>query len=139
MTLPTFLTAYLICLVAFFAIDMLWLAGIAKSFYAEQMGSLMTDNVRWGVAILFYALYIVGIVIFAVRPGLSDGSVMTAVLWGAAFGFFCYATYDLTNLATTRDWPVKMVLVDIPWGVFLTGSVAGIGTWGTLMLRGATG
>ncbi len=130
----TYIIAYAACIVVFFAIDIAWLSGPAKSFYAEQLGDLLARDVRWGVAFVFYALYVAGIVMFAVRPGLISGSAMTAAFWGAAFGFFCYATYDLTNLATTRDWPVKMVLVDIPWGTFLTGATAGLGTWITLRL-----
>lgn len=115
---------------------MVWLAAIAKSFYANQLGDLMAESPRWGVAIAFYLVYIVGIVFFASRYGLADGSVIKAAAYGAAFGFFCYATYDLTNLATLKGWPAKMVAVDIVWGTFLTGSCAAIGVWGTQLILG---
>lgn len=134
MSASTAAIAYALCMVIFFAIDIVWLGGVAKGFYAEQMGDLKAENVKWGVASIFYALYVAGIVLFAVRPGLAANSVLTAALWGALFGFFCYATYGLTNLATTQGWPAKMVLVDIPWGTFLTGSVAALGTWATLKI-----
>jgi len=137
-TLPfsTLLLCYGLTVVAFLVIDMIWLAGVAKSFYANQLGGLMADSPRWGVAIAFYLVYIIGIVFFASRFGLADGSVLTAALYGAAFGFFCYATYDLTNLATLKGWPPKMVMVDIVWGTVLTGSCAAIGVWGTQLILG---
>jgi len=128
----TYLIAYISTLIAFFALDMLWLGLIARKFYANQLGSLMADNPNWLVAIVFYAMYIVGIVFFAIRPAIEAEQVLKATLYGAMFGFFCYATYDLTNLATLRDWPTKMVFVDILWGIILTGSCATVGAWATL-------
>lgn len=134
--LSTLLICYGLTVLAFFVIDLIWLGAVAKSFYASQLGGLMADKPRWGVAIAFYLVYILGIVFFASRFGLANGSVMTAALYGAAFGFFCYATYDLTNLATLKGWPVKMVIVDIIWGTVLTGACAALGVWGTLLLVG---
>lgn len=128
----TYLIAFVSTLLAFFAIDMLWLGIVARKFYANQLGSLLADSPNWPVAILFYTIYIVGIVFFAVKPALDADQVLKATLYGALFGFFCYATYDLTNLATLRDWPVKMVFVDILWGIVLTSSCATIGAWATL-------
>tara|TARA_R110002020_G_scaffold105570_8_gene246154 strand:- start:886 stop:1287 length:402 start_codon:yes stop_codon:yes gene_type:complete len=128
----TYLIAYVSTLIAFFALDMLWLGLIARKFYANQLGSLMADSPNWFVAIVFYAMYIVGIVFFAIRPAIEAEQVLKATLYGALFGFFCYATYDLTNLATLRDWPSKMVFVDILWGIILTGSCATVGAWATL-------
>lgn len=128
----TYLIAYVSTLIAFFALDMLWLGLIARKFYANQLGSLMADSPNWLVAIVFYAMYIVGIVFFAIRPAIEAEQVLKATLYGALFGFFCYATYDLTNLATLRDWPTKMVFVDILWGIILTGSCATVGAWATL-------
>ena len=135
----TLLICYGFTVLAFFVIDMVWLAGVAKSFYAGQLGDMMRSPPKWGVAIAFYLIYIIGIVFFASRFGLaaSEGlgeSVKTAALYGAAFGFFCYATYDLTNLATLKGWPPKMVVVDIIWGTFLTGACAAIGVWLTQMV-----
>mgnify|MGYP003121094782 FL=1 len=128
----TYLIAYISTLIAFFALDMLWLGLIARKFYANQLGSLMADSPNWLVSIVFYAMYIVGIVFFAIRPAIEAEQVLKATLYGALFGFFCYATYDLTNLATLRDWPTKMVFVDILWGIILTGSCATVGAWATL-------
>ncbi len=130
----TYLIAYASTLIAFFAIDLIWLGFIAKTFYRDQLGPLMLDSPNWGVAIIFYALYIAGILIFAVKPALDSDQLMKAVVYGALFGFFCYATYDLTNLATLKGWPTKMVIVDIIWGTVLTGSCAVIGAWATMKL-----
>jgi uncharacterized membrane protein len=137
--LSTLLICYGFTVLAFFVIDIVWLAGPAKSFYASQLGDMLRESPRWGVAILFYLLYIVGIVFFASRFGLSSpeggaDSIKTAALYGAAFGFFCYATYDLTNLATLKGWPPKMVVVDIIWGTVLTGSCAAVGVWLTQLV-----
>lgn len=129
----TYFIAYIATLIIFFVIDMAWLAGIAKNFYAKQLKGLM-GRPRWGVAIGFYAMYVGGIVIFAVSPALAEQSLMTALMWGGMFGFFCYATYDLTNLATLKGWPVKMVIVDIIWGTILTATCAAGGYWVTTLL-----
>lgn len=128
----TYFVAYISTLITFFALDMLWLGLVARKFYANQLGNLMADSPNWLVAIVFYAMYIVGIVFFAIRPAIEAEQVLKATLYGALFGFFCYATYDLTNLATLRDWPTKMVFVDILWGIILTGSCATVGAWATL-------
>jgi uncharacterized membrane protein len=85
--------------------------------------------VNWPAAVIFYLIYILGIVLFAIQPALAADSLQKAVLLGAALGFFAYATYDLTNLATLKDWPVLLVVVDIAWGTFLTGAVAAAGYW----------
>ena len=108
----------------FFLIDMIWLGFVARGFYQSQLGSFLSDTVNWTAALTFYFLYIAGILIFAVVPALEKGSVVRAVVMGALFGFFTYATYDLTNLATLRDWPVKVVMVDIAWGMVLCATVS---------------
>lgn len=119
-----FVKLYLIALPVFFAIDMFWLTLVAKSFYRSQLGDLLTKNVIWQAAIIFYLLYICGIIIFAIMPALEKNSLTTAITLGCLFGFFAYATYDLTNLATLRDWPLKLTIVDMVWGTVLSGSVA---------------
>lgn len=128
-----YLKLYLLTIPVFFAIDLLWLGIIAKDLYQRNLVHLLSPNVNWPAAFLFYLMYIVGIIIFAVRPALLDQSFIKAVVWGALFGFFTYATYDLTNLATLKDWPVKIVLVDIVWGTLLCTLVASasylIGRW----------
>ncbi len=115
---------YLITTVIFFAIDMLWLGFVARSFYREKLAFIFTGDVNWPAAILFYLLYIGGILYFAVLPSLKDAQWQTALLNGAILGGLCYATYDLTNMATIRQWPLIVVLVDIAWGIVLTGSVS---------------
>jgi uncharacterized membrane protein len=108
----------------FFAVDMVWLGLIAKPFYAKQIGHMMAAKVRWTPALLFYLLYIAGILFFAVLPALDKGSLGRAVLSGALLGLLAYATYDLTNLATLRDWPLLVTMIDLVWGMVLTGGVA---------------
>jgi uncharacterized membrane protein len=120
--LPYFLT-----FAVFLAIDMVWLGFIAKDLYRKHIGHLLADNVNWVAALVFYALFIIGIFIFAIVPAVEKGSVQTAILMGALFGFFTYATYDLTNLATLKDWPTAIVFIDIIWGVVLTGIVSTAG------------
>jgi len=116
---------YLATVPVFFAIDMLWLGVLARSFYQTNLRHLLSPEVNWPAAFVFYFIYIAGILLFAVRPGLEAQSLGKACLWGALFGFFTYATYDLTNLATLRDWPLNVVLVDIAWGTVLCTLVAG--------------
>lgn len=124
---------YLLTVPVFFAIDMIWLGYVARNFYKVQLHALLSPQVNWTAALLFYCLYIAGILFFAVRPGLEAGSLAKACLFGALFGFFTYATYDLTNLATLRDWPVLVTVVDIAWGTVLCTLVGGggylIGAW----------
>jgi uncharacterized membrane protein len=118
---------YALTVPVFFAVDMVWLGLIAKPFYAKQIGHLMAAKVRWTPALLFYFLYIAGIVFFAVLPALERGGLGRAVLSGAVLGLIAYATYDLTNLATLREWPVLVTVIDLVWGMVLTGSVAAAG------------
>lgn len=124
---------YLGTTLAFFAIDMVWLGVVAKDFYRDALKPLLLQDFNKAAAFVFYSLFIVGILIFAVLPALKSGDVGRAALYGAMFGFFCYATYDLTNLATLKDWPIKIVVVDMIWGTVLTAAVAsagyGIGRW----------
>lgn len=118
---------YLITVPIFFAIDLFWLGVVARDFYQERLGYLMKPRVDWIAAILFYLVFIIGIVIFAIKPALELRSAMHALLWGALFGFFTYATYDLTNLATVRDWPLIVTVVDLVWGTVLCAAVAWAG------------
>jgi uncharacterized membrane protein len=115
---------YAITLVIFFAIDLVWLGVVAKDFYQKYIGHLLAPAVNWPAALLFYAIYIGGIVFFAVKPALETGSAGRALAHGALFGLVAYATYDLTNQATMRDWPVLVTVVDLAWGTVLTGTVA---------------
>lgn len=114
---------YVLTALVFFAIDLVWLGLVARGLYRRYLGHLLGD-VNWVAAIVFYLLFIVGIFIFAIMPAVSRESAGHAALMGALFGFFTYATYDLTNLATLEGWPPGIVFIDIAWGVFLTGTVA---------------
>lgn len=123
----TYLIAYIATAVVFLSIDAVWLGVVAKSFFSSNIGHLMTSNVNLIAAAGFYLLYAVGIVFFAIKPALDNESLKTALLYGALFGFFCYGTYEMTNFATLKDWPVKVVIVDMAWGTFLTAMSAGAG------------
>ncbi len=116
---------YLLTIPVFFALDMLWLGLVAKDFYRRSFGNLMRPDTNWGAAIVFYLVFIVGLLMFAVLPALEKGNILRAMFLGASFGFFCYATFDLTGYAVIRDFPFNMVLVDLLWGIFLSGAVAG--------------
>jgi len=116
---------YLISVPIFFAIDMVWLGLVAKNFYVSQIGYIM-GPVNWPAAILFYLVFLVGLVIFAIHPAFLAGSVTKALILGALFGFFTYATYDLTNLATLKDWPLLVTIVDMAWGTVLGGAVSAV-------------
>ncbi len=129
----TWITAYIFTAIAFFAIDFLWLGTIARKFYFSRMAHLLAGKVNYPAAAGFYAVYVAGLVIFAVAPAVQDEAWQTAAIYGALFGFFCYATYDMTNQATLKNWPVAVTLVDITWGTLLSGSAATIGCLATLV------
>ncbi|MCU0894753.1 MAG: DUF2177 family protein [Rhodospirillales bacterium] len=121
------LVAYVAAAVVFFGLDFVWLGLVAKSTYRSWIGHLMRDEIHAVAAILFYLVYVVGLVIFAVAPALKDSAWQTAALYGALFGFFAYGTYDLTNYATLKDWPFAMVVVDMAWGTALSAVAAIVG------------
>ncbi len=118
---------YFLMAVVFLAIDLFWLGLIAKKFYQKHLGRFFSDRVNWTAAVIFYFLFILGVMIFSVYPAVAQDSLMRAIVWGALFGLFTYATYDLTNLATLKDWPVPIVIVDIIWGMVLCGTVSVVG------------
>ncbi len=115
---------YLIAFLVFIVIDLVWLGLLAKKFYADQIGFLMKKKVNWTAAILFYLLFVGGMVFFVISPAMEAGSWEKALLSGALFGLITYATYDLTNLATLKDWPVLLTVVDLVWGTLLAASVS---------------
>jgi uncharacterized membrane protein len=119
-----FIKLYAIALPVFFAIDMVWLGLVAKTFYRNQLGRLMNDEINWTAAIIFYLLFIVGLVVFVIAPAIEKNSWMHALLFGVLFGLISYATYDLTNLATLKDWPLLVTIVDLAWGAVLAASVS---------------
>ncbi len=118
---------YLLTTIVFFAVDMAWLGFIAKGLYKKYLGSFLSDKVNWPAAIIFYLLFIIGIFYFAILPAVEKNSLAKAIISGALFGVFTYATYDLTNLATLKDWPLPIVFIDIIWGAVLTGIVSTAG------------
>lgn len=119
-----FIKLYAIAFFVFFAIDMIWLGFIARNFYREQLGALIAPNVNWMAAIIFYLVFIAGLVLFVISPAVDKSSWAHALVFGALFGFMCYATYDLTNLATLKGWPVAVTLVDLTWGATLGAAVS---------------
>lgn len=124
MNIKSLIINYLLTTVVFLVIDMAWLGLIAKNLYQKYLGDFLSDKVNWTAAFIFYLLYVVGISVFAIYPSVNQNSAMNAILMGGLFGFFAYATYDLTNLATLKGWPLPIVFIDIAWGVVLTAMVS---------------
>jgi uncharacterized membrane protein len=114
-----YIKLYLATLLVFFAIDMVWLGLVARTFYARYLGFLMGPT-NWLAAIIFYLLFVLGILVFVVVPGVKEGSLMMTIIRAALFGLITYATYDLTNLATIKDWPILVTVVDMIWGTVLS-------------------
>jgi uncharacterized membrane protein len=126
MNVLNFLKLYAIAVVVFLIIDLTWLGVVARSFYQAQIGHLMRTNVNWAAAIVFYAIFVVGIIVLAVWPAVDRQSLGHAVVLGALLGLVTYAAYDLTNLATLDGFPFKVVVVDMVWGTVLCAAVSGI-------------
>ncbi len=121
------LLSYILTFVVFFIIDMTWLGFIAKDVYRKHLAEFLSDQVNWTAAFIFYFLFIVGVFIFTIMPAVEKNSLTSAITLGALFGFFTYATYDLTNLATLKGWPLNIVFIDIIWGTILTAIVSTAG------------
>jgi uncharacterized membrane protein len=117
---------YLVTLFVFLGIDSIWLLFIAKNFYADKLGYIMAKNPNLISAGIFYLLFVVGIILFVISPALKNNSLSQAIIMGGLFGLITYATYDLTNLATIRDWPLVITIVDMIWGTVLSATVAGV-------------
>jgi uncharacterized membrane protein len=124
--LATFLKLFALTLPTFLVIDLIWLGFVARPFYQAQLGPLMKDDVNWGAAMVFYVIFVAGIVILAVWPAVERESFSRAVVLGAVLGLVAYAAYDLTNLATLEGFPRTMAMVDLVWGTVLTGTVSAI-------------
>jgi uncharacterized membrane protein len=124
---------YGVTALVFFALDLIWLGAVARDFYRAQLGHMLRPDVLWPAALAFYAVYIAGILVFAVLPALEADSMIRAFALGAFFGFVAYATFDLTALALLRDFPGVVVVVDLAWGTLLTSAVAAsayaLGRW----------
>lgn len=125
----TYAVAYVAALLVFFLADMVWLGTMVGRLYRPTLGDLLLSGVNMPPAILFYLLYPVGLVIFAIVPALKSGNITTALFLGALFGFFTYGTYDLTNQATLRNWSTTLTIVDMAWGSVLGGISAAWALW----------
>lgn len=125
---------YLSALAAFLVIDLVWLGAVGRGFYQKHLGFLLAERTNWAAAILFYLLFIGGLLVFAVLPGLQAGSLVRTLGLAAFFGLVTYATYDLTNLATVRDWPLVLTVVDMIWGMILSTLVSAIVFWASRWL-----
>ena len=115
---------YLIAFVVFFLIDLVWLVVVARKLYQQELGYIMSEKPNWIVAALFYLIFIAGLVFFVINPALEKNSWTYALLVGILFGLITYSTYDLTNLATLKDWPIKITIIDLIWGTSLGGLVS---------------
>jgi uncharacterized membrane protein len=122
-----YIKLYFATLAVFLAIDLVWLSLVARGFYRKQLGFLLSPSPNWLAAIIFYLLFVVGLLVFVVAPGLEAGSLKITLLRAALFGLITYATYDLTNLATVKNWPIPITLVDLAWGTTLSVIVSLIG------------
>lgn len=125
--MKTYGIAYLATALVFLGIDSIWLTLTASRLYKPLLGDMLADGFSLAPAILFYVIFIGGIVYFAIQPAFTSGSAATATLNGAAFGFVAYATYDLTNQATLKNWPVQITIADLCWGTLLSATAATLG------------
>lgn len=124
--MPLYVIAYLIAFVVFAAIDATWLMTVGAKLYRDTLGDILTPDIRYGPALAFYLLYPIGLVIFAIQPALRSGLATTAIMYGALFGFFAYATYELTNFATLRNWTLSITVIDVAYGAAVSAIVSAI-------------
>lgn len=124
-----YLIRFLVAFGAFLVIDLVWLGVVAKNLYQNQLGELMRPDTVWPAAILFYVLFLVGLIYFAINPAIEAQSLSLAVKNGALYGFFTYMTYELTNYAVIKDWPAALVVPDILWGTILAAAVSSATYW----------
>ncbi|PYE35950.1 putative membrane protein [Rhizobium sp. PP-F2F-G38] len=136
--MKTYLIAYAGTLLSFLVVDAVWLGLVARTFYRDQLGDLMSPQPNLTVAAVFYLFFAAAIVILAVLPGLRAGSMMTTIGYGAVLGLAAYGTYDITNLSTLRNWPAMLSVVDMIWGTFLTALGAACGLMAVRWLGDAT-
>ncbi len=114
-----YLKVIIIAIIIFLTIDFIWLAAVAKNFYEAELGSLMKEKFNMVAAFIFYIIFIIGLSVFVIVPGIESQSLIKTIMLAALFGFVTYATYDLTNYATLEGFPLKIVLVDMTWGTFV--------------------
>ena len=121
------LPAYITAIIAMFLLDLIWLSTLARPLYQEGIGHLMAAQPKLSFAALFYLVFVAGLMWFAVRPNAHAKGVKNTFIAGAFFGFFIYASYDLTNLALLKDWPLGLSIIDMTWGTLLSGVCAAVG------------
>ncbi|MEN0036317.1 MAG: DUF2177 family protein [Cellvibrio sp.] len=132
----SYVAAYIGALIVFCVLDYIWLTIVAKDFYQMQMGELMAIQVKMIPAVIFYLLYLLGLVIFAISPALKEQSWTLAVSLGLLLGLIAYASYDLTNMATLKEWSISLTLVDIAWGAFVSAMAAVAGFYAARIFAG---
>lgn len=121
------LTAYAGTFATLLAVDAVWLGLVARTFYRDQLGEMMLPNPNFAVAAAFYIFFAMAVVLLAVMPGVKAQSALVALGYGAVLGLAAYGTYDITNLATLKGWPVAVTIVDMAWGTFVTALCSGAG------------
>lgn len=119
-----FILHFGVSFMVFIAVDLVWLGFIAKNLYANALGHLMSSKVNWTAALIFYVLFVIGLLYFVIEPALKDQNMTRLIISAALFGFMTYATYDLTNLATLKEWPLYITLIDLAWGTTLSTVVS---------------
>tara|TARA_B100000427_G_scaffold87767_1_gene72180 strand:- start:4572 stop:4982 length:411 start_codon:yes stop_codon:yes gene_type:complete len=119
-----YLLIFLIALICFFVIDVVWLAYLGRAIYVYFIGDFLRSPPLWSAALLFYILFIIGMMVFCIVPAINQQSRRYAVLYGGFYGFITYMTYELTNFAVIANWPVGIVPIDIAWGTFLSASIS---------------
>ncbi len=133
--MKTIAAAYIGAAICMLILDSIWLSYTASRLYRPLLGDLLATGFRIGPAVAFYLLYVAGIVFLAVMPAVETGKVLTAAVYGMALGLVAYGTYDLTNQATLRTWPVIITIIDLCWGAFLTSSAAIAGYWAAMWIK----
>ncbi len=119
-----YIKLYFATLVVFFAVDMIWLGLVARDFYKKHLGFIMSPEINWYAALIFYLIFIAGVLVFVVIPGIRTDGLTLMLIKAAFFGLITYATYDLTNMATLKNWPAIVTIVDMIWGMVLTTLVS---------------
>ena len=126
---------YILVLVVFLAVDAVWLSTAGRTLYVAEIGALLRDKPNLGVAVLFYAIYALGLLVFVVQPALAQPGLGKALLWGGFFGLVAYATYDMTNLATLKGFTTRIAIIDMVWGTVLSASVSAVAVWLIRLLK----
>lgn len=121
-----FVRLFVIALIVFLMLDAVWLGFVARTFYRNQLGDLLTSRPNWWAAAVFYLMFVFGMIVFVIEPSVHAGSIGKAALLGALFGLITYGTYDLTNQATISKWPLLVTVVDMTWGTVLAATVCSV-------------